>query len=91
MTYEIADVAGVAGEGAPVELAPVPGMHEELDRMAQGVDRAREAARAATQTRQIVAQLGIVGLDAVGLALARRDGVCARIVDERLIGGKASE
>ena len=45
MTYEIADVAGVAGEGAPVELAPVPGMHEELDRMAQGVDRAREAAR----------------------------------------------
>src|SRR5919108_2178764 len=76
LTYEIADVARIAREGALVQLAPVPGVHEELDRTAQGVDRAREAARAAAQTRQIVTQLGIVGLDAVGLTLARRDSVC---------------
>lgn len=35
-----------------------------------------------------MAQLGIVGLDAIGLTLARRDGVLARIVDVCLIEGE---
>src|SRR5919197_5659860 len=46
MTYEIADVAGIAREGALVQLAAVPRMDEELDGTAQGVDGSREAARA---------------------------------------------
>ena len=33
-----------------------------------------------------MAQLGVVGLDRVRLALARRDGVAARIVDKRVLG-----
>ena len=88
LTYEVAYMRGIAGEGALVELAPVPGMDEELDRTAQGVDRAREAARAAAQARQVVAQFGIVGLDTVGLTLAWRDGVPSGIVDQPLIGGE---
>src|SRR5438067_1817268 len=88
LTYEVADMRGIAGEGALVQLAAVPGMHEELDSAPQGRDRAREAAGAAPQARGIVAQLGIVGLDAIGLTLARRDGVGAWIVDKRLIGGE---
>jgi hypothetical protein len=84
--HEISDVAGIAREGTLVELAPVPGVDEELDGPAQGVDRAREAAGFARQAGQIVAQLGVVGLDRVRLALAGRDGVAARIVDKRVIG-----
>jgi hypothetical protein len=88
LTYELADVAGIAGEGALVQLAAVPGMDEELDGTAQGVDGPREAARAAAQARQVMAQRGIVGLDAVGLALARCNGVVPRIVDQRLLSGE---
>ena len=85
-TFEIADVAGVAGEGARVQLAAVPGRDEELDRAPQGRERARGAAGAAPQAREIVVHLGVVDLDAIRLALARRDGVCARRVDQCLIG-----
>jgi hypothetical protein len=53
MTDEVADVAGVAGKGALVQLAAAPGMDEALDRAAQGLDRVREAAGAATPAREI--------------------------------------
>lgn len=33
MTYEIADVAGIAGEGPLMQVAPVSGMDKELDRL----------------------------------------------------------
>lgn len=68
MTHEITSVAEIAREGALVELVAVPGMDEERDGAAQRLDRPREAARAAAQTGEVVAQPG-----AVGLALAWRD------------------
>src|SRR5919201_2071259 len=84
--YKIAHVADVAREGALVQVAAIPGVDEELDGPAQGVERAREAARLAPQAGQIVAQLGIVGFNSVRLALAGCDSVAARVVDERVIG-----
>jgi len=42
---EIRDMAGVARENALVQLATVPGVHEERDHTPQGLDRAREAPR----------------------------------------------
>ena len=51
LTYEVAHVRNIAGEGALVELTTVPGMDEELDRPVQGGERAREAARATAETR----------------------------------------
>jgi hypothetical protein len=72
---QIHDVAGVAREGPLVQLAAVPAVDEELDGPAQSLDRAREAARAAAQARQVVPHLGVVGLAGGRLALAGRDGV----------------
>src|ERR671935_269363 len=89
LTYEIADVARIAREGALVQLAPVPGMHEELDRTAQGLERAREAARAAAQTRQIQAQRLTPGgrVVAVGRRL-RRVGARAALAQVALAPGR---
>ncbi len=51
----------------------------------QGVDGAGEAAAFTAKAGEIVAQFGIVGLDAVGLALAGGDRMVARIVDQALV------
>jgi hypothetical protein len=69
-----------------VQLAAVPGVDEELDGPTQGRKRPREAAGFARQAGQIVAQLGVVGLDRVRLALAGRDSMVAGIVHEPVIG-----
>ena len=69
-----------------MELAAVPGIDEELDGAAQGVDGPREAPRPAGEAGQIVAQLGVIRLDGVRLALSRGDGVLAGIVDQPAVG-----
>jgi len=45
------DVGGVLGMGLLVELTTVPGVDEELDRVAQRLERAGETARAARERR----------------------------------------
>jgi hypothetical protein len=72
--------------GAPMELAAVPGIDEELDGAAQGVEGTREAPRRAGEAGQVVAQLGVIRLDGVRLALSRGDGVLAGIVDQPVVG-----
>jgi len=51
----------------------------------QGRDGAGEAAAFTTKAGEIVAQFDVVGLDAVGLALAGGDRMVSRIVDQSLI------
>jgi acyl-CoA reductase-like NAD-dependent aldehyde dehydrogenase len=60
---ELKDVRSVLGVLVAIELATVPGIDEELDRIAQRLERARETAGLARQTRQIVPQLGIIAFD----------------------------
>lgn len=69
-----------------MQLAPIPDMDEQLDRAAQGVERAREASGVAAQAHQVVAQLGVVRLHAAGLALTGRDRMLAGMIDQARIG-----
>ena len=65
---ELKDMRRVLGLRTAEELATVPGIDKQLDRIAQRRERAGETARAAGQPRQIMAQLRVAPFHGVGLA-----------------------
>lgn len=65
----------VLGIACAVELAPVPGVNEQLDRTAQGLNTARETPGATGQTRQVVPQLRIYTFHPIRLCFFGHGGV----------------
>jgi len=74
--YEIDDVTDVGRIVVFVELAGVPGVDEQRDRLAKGGKGAGEATAATPQTSEIVPQFGVIAFDAVRLALAGATACC---------------
>ena len=83
---EVGEGGGVLGMRAAEELAAVPGVDEELDRVAQRLDGAGEAARAPPQAGQIVTELSVVGLHRRGLARVGQRLVLAGVVHQVGVG-----
>jgi hypothetical protein len=71
---------------AAEELTAVPGVDEELDRVAQRLEGAGEAARAPGQAGQIVTQLSVVGLHRIGLTLVGQRLMRAGVVHQVGVG-----
>jgi len=86
--YELEQVRWVV-RSLLVELATVPTKDEEMNGSPQGMDRAREAARLASQASEIVTQFGVVRFDRIGLALVGHGEVDAPIEGQVLIGGQS--
>src|SRR5260221_14264813 len=83
---EVGEGGGVLGMRAAEELAAVPGVDEELDRVAECLEGAGEAARAPPQAGQIVTELSVVGLHRRGLARVGQRLVLAGVVHQVGVG-----
>jgi hypothetical protein len=84
--HEIHNMGGIVGETLLVQLSAIETIHEEAQGTPQRPRAARKATGFASQTSQIMAQLGIVGFDRVGLRFALRDFVSSTVIPQPLIG-----
>ena len=87
--HEIHYVSCVVGEALPVELSTIETEDKESQSTFEGIRAAREATRSASQACQIVTQFCIVSFHRVGIGLAFRDFISAKVVPKPLIGIKA--
>ena len=71
-----------------VELAVVPTIDKDAEGSPKRMDAAGKTARAAGQTSQVVAKLGIVGLNRIGLAFVRHHPVLSGVVIQAGVKGK---
>lgn len=69
-----------------MQLTPVETIHEQLQSRLQCLRTAGKAARAASQTSQIMAQLGIVSFYREGIGFALGDCIHAPVVPQVFIG-----
>lgn len=81
-------MSGVLGVLATIELAAIPGIDEQLDRIAQRPERTGEAAGFARQPREIVPQVRIVAFDRVGLTLVGQRLMLPGVVDQIGVSGQ---
>ena len=63
-------------------MAMVEAIDEQADRTVEGIRAARETARLASQARQVMTQLGIVGFNRVGIGLAFGDFIATEMEPE---------
>ena len=68
-----------------VQLAAIEAVHEELQGGLQGFGTARQTARAACEPSQVMAQLGVIPFDRVGIGFAVRDCVDAKVIPQAII------
>jgi hypothetical protein len=80
----MADVSGIAGIGAFVELASIPGIHKQAHCRPQSIHRTREAPRRPPQPREIVAQFGVAAFHRVGLTFVGHSAMCSSIHPRRV-------
>ena len=85
---ELKDVGGVLGMRATEELAAIPGVDKELNRVTECVQRTGETARPSGEAPQVMAQLGIAAFDGVRLAFVGQGRMLAGVVDEVGVGGQ---
>jgi hypothetical protein len=69
-------------------LTAVPSKDKQFYRRPQSMNRTGKTAGFTDQTRQVMAQFGIIGFNRVGLALIGQGLVLAGIINERIIGRK---
>lgn len=83
--YEIAQVSGIGWETTFVDLAAIPGEHKQLERGSQGMDAARETARATSQACQVVSELRVVSFNGVSLAFVGHGQVLTGRVEQGFV------
>lgn len=69
-----------------VELSPVVAVDKNTQGALQCVRATRETARRSCQTRQVMAQLGIVSFHRIGIGFAFRNFISAKVIPQAVIG-----
>jgi len=69
-----------------VELTPVVAVDEQTQGTFQRIRATREASRRPGQTRQVVAQFGIICFHRIRIGFAFRDFIAAQVVPQAVIG-----
>lgn len=69
-----------------VELATVVAVDKQAQGTFQCVRATREASRRSGQPRQVMAQLGVVSFNGVGIRFAFRDFISAQVIPQAVIG-----
>lgn len=82
---ELVDMSRVIRKTLLIQLASIETIHKELQSRFQGFWAARKTARAACQTRQVMAQFGIVAFDRVGIRFTLRDFIITPVIPQAII------
>jgi hypothetical protein len=80
--HEPKDVGGMLRMGAPVESTAVPGVDEELERIAERSEGVGEAAGTAAQPGEVAPQFRVAGFHGMGLTSVGQRLMLPRIVDQ---------
>lgn len=68
-----------------MQLAPIEAIHEKLQGGLQCFRTARKTARATCEPRQVMAQLGVIPFNRIGVCLAMRNLIDAPVIPQALI------
>jgi hypothetical protein len=71
-----------------MQLASIEAVHEKLESSFQGFWATGKTTRAASQSRQIMAQLGVISFNRIGVRFALGDFIDAPVVPQAIIGIK---
>lgn len=82
---ELVDMSRVIGKALFLQLASIETIHKELQGCLQCFWTTRKTARAARQTSQIVAQLGVIRFDRVGIGFALGDFIHTPVIPQAII------
>ena len=69
-----------------VELPPVVAIDKQAQGTFEGVRATRETSRRSRQTRQVVAQLGVVSFHRIGIGFACRNFISTPVIPQAVIG-----
>lgn len=79
----------IARKALLVQLALIEAVHEKLQGSLQCFRTARKTARATCEPSQVMAQLGVVGFNRIGVCLALGDFIDAPVIPQALIDIKS--
>ena len=71
-----------------MQLTPIETIHKELQGCLQGLRATRKTARASSQASQIMAQLGIIAFDRVGVGFTLGDRISPTVIPQAVISLK---
>jgi len=79
----------VVRETLLMQLAPIEAINEKMESSFQGLQATRKATRATGHSRQIMAKLGVIPFNRIGVGFALGDFIDAPVIPQALIGIKS--
>jgi hypothetical protein len=86
---KLKDMSLVVGKELLMQLAPIETIHKKLQSRFQRFRAARKTVRAARQASQMMAQLGVISFDQVGVGFTLGDFISTQVIPQAIIGIKS--